>query len=60
MNGRKIWVRGLTPSDRGKVVTVDGKSYLLRGATHFDKTTTLTVVTEIELPNDAEVEVHDV
>jgi hypothetical protein len=59
MNERKIWVRGLTPSDRGKLITIDGHDFLLRHAEHTGDKTILSVVTSIELDHRTEVEVHD-
>lgn len=59
MNERKIWVRGLTPSDAGKIITIDGHDFLLRHAEHTSDETVLSVVTSIELDHRTEVVVHD-
>lgn len=59
MSARNIWVRGLHVGDNGKRIVVDGQNYLLRAHQHFDKRTVLTVVTEVELPHDTEIEVWD-
>lgn len=58
-NNRTIWVRGLTPSDAGKIVTIDGHDFLLRHAEHTSDKTILSVVTSIELDHRTEVSVHD-
>lgn len=59
MSERNIWVRGLIPNDRGKVIEFDGKKFLLRGFEHGAESTTLTVVTSIELPHKKEVTLHE-
>lgn len=59
MNERKIWARGLTPSDAGKRITIDGHDFLLRDAEHTSDKTVLSVVTSIELNHRTEVSVHD-
>lgn len=59
MNERKIWARGLTPSDAGKRITIDGHDLLLRHAEHTSDKTILSAVTSIELDHRTEVEVHD-
>lgn len=59
MNERKIWIRGLTPSDKGKRITIDGQDYLLRDAQHFSDRTVISVVTSLEFDHRTDVEVHD-
>lgn len=59
VNERKIWVRGLTSRDYGKVVTIDRHDFLLRHAEHTSDKTILSVVTSIELDHQTEVVVND-
>lgn len=59
MSERSVWVRGLIPNDRGKVIEFDGKKVMLRGFEHGAESTTLTVVTSIELPRNTEVVIHE-
>lgn len=59
MSERSVWVRGLIPNDRGKVIEFDGKKVLLRGFEHGAESTILTVVTSIELPHNKEVTLHE-
>lgn len=64
-DARKIWVRGLTPSDRGKRIYCDelGSGQMI-SFEHFDKTTVVSLrrgpeLNEWDLPHDFLVEVFD-
>lgn len=59
MSARNIWVRGLTPSDVGKRIAIDGHDFLLRHAEHTSDKTVLSVVTSIELDHRTEVTIHE-
>lgn len=56
---REIWVRGLTVSDRGKTVVIDGHTFFLRGVEHLGSQTHLDVVTRITLDGKTPIGVRD-
>ena len=59
MNTRVIWARGLTPSDKGKRVTVNGVDYILHNVEHLDRGSVLLGLAAVDIPHDVEVTVHD-
>lgn len=58
-NVRKIWARGVTPREHGRIIRfADGSQGLLRShTTNQDGTTTLNIVMGVTLANNQEVTV---
>ena len=57
MNTRVIWARGLTPSDKGKRVTVNGVDYILHNVEHLEWVSVLSVLAAVDVAHDVEVRV---
>lgn len=66
MSTRTVWVRGLTPNEKGRLIELDkdadvqvSDTYLLKSAEHYDGRTVLSVVVTLEVPHDALVTIHE-
>ncbi|UXO93854.1 hypothetical protein Pan2_35 [Pseudanabaena phage Pan2] len=66
MSTRTIWVRGLTPNEKGRLIELDkdadvqvSDTYLLKSVEHYDGRTVLSVVVTLEVPHDALVTIHE-
>lgn len=59
-NGRTIWARGITSSDRGKAIRFsDGLVGLLKSVEHLSNVTTVSVVVSFDVSHDEKVEILD-
>lgn len=59
MSERTIRARGIILNDKGKLIEVDGHTYLLRDFEHWSDETVLHVVTTIRVPKGGNVVIHD-
>lgn len=58
VNNREIWARGVTLADRGRRVTVDDQTYLIRDVRPLADAVEVDVVTCLVLDNRKRVVLH--
>lgn len=59
VQNREIWARGITTADRGRRITVDDQTYLIRDVRPLAESVEVDVVTCLVLDNRKAVVLHD-